>query len=126
MKVIEKIEMTEKEYSDLCEYLEFKIKNPPICNNCPHFASWEKSACCGCPEEKEYEKKIRSFAGFELSKTPGLDKFLIAYEGYRRSNIRVQTLQNDLSHALKEYQQKVSEFESIKDNIKFIPDNEDD
>ena len=122
MKVIEKIEMTEKEYQDLCEYLEFKIKNPPICNKCPHFASWEKSACCGCPEEKEYEKKIRNFAGFELLKTPGLDKFIIAYEECRRSNIRVQTLQNDLSDALKEYQQKVSEFESIKDNIKFIPD----
>lgn len=99
MEVKKTISMTEKEYLDLCAFLGWTVRNPNICNRCPHFATWEKSACCGCPEQSEYVKTYESMPGYEISKTKELKGFCEAYKAHVKASMRFQAARNEYEEA---------------------------
>ena len=99
MEVKKTIVMTEKEYIDLCEFLEWAVRNPNICNNCPHFASWEKIACCGCLEQTEYVKTYESMPGYETSKNEELQEFCEAYKAHVKASMRFQAARREYEEA---------------------------
>lgn len=99
MEVKKTIVMTEKEYIDLCAFLGWTVRNPNICNNCPHFASWEKSACCGCPQQSEYVKTYKSMPGYETSKNEELQEFCEAYKAHVKASMRFQATRREYEEA---------------------------
>lgn len=96
------VRMAQSEYQHLCAFLEWSVKNPPICNNCPHFSTWEKIACCGCPEQGEYEKTYKSMPGYEISKHEGLKDFCDAYKAHFKASMRLKSAQMELEESQKE------------------------
>lgn len=99
MEVKKMISMTEKEYLDLCAFLGWTARNPNICNNCQHFATWEKFACCGCPEQAEYVKEYKSMPGYETSKSKELQEFCEAYKAHVKASMRFQTAGREYEEA---------------------------
>ena len=99
MEVKKTIVMTEKEYLDLCAFLGWTARNPNICDNCPHFASWEKSACCGCPEQTEYVKTYKSMPGYEISKNEELQEFCETYKAHVKASMKFQAVRREYEEA---------------------------
>ena len=117
MKIKTTMNMTEKEYLDLCAFLEWVVKHPNICDHCPHFAEWEKLACCGCPEQGEYVKTYKNMPGYEISKIDGLEKFCEAYRTHVKASMRFKALQNEFEEARKELYDAKEKLDAINEGI---------
>lgn len=78
---------------------------------------WEKSACCGCPEQSEYVKTYKSMSGYETSKNEELQEFCEAYKAHVKASMRFQAARREYEEARIEYEEARIALSSAKEKL---------
>lgn len=101
-----KIVLSQKEFVDLKEYVEWKVNNPCPCGNCII-----ANSCTGCPEQIEWNQKRLSFNGYSLYCKDGVLPLSKAYEDEYRKRLEFMRIGKEYMDAQDAYNAVVDQFE---------------